>query len=92
MHRRCIDRLDKTAEKYGIPQVNWNVRNEDFLTKQQEGIYDFIIGNPPYITYHDMNEMQREFHIFLPSCLTCLYIVLCIFHLSHMHKYLSEDC
>ena len=69
--RRCIDRLDKTAEKYGITQVNWNVRNEDFLTKQQEGIYDFIIGNPPYITYHDMNEMQRE--LLKKKYRTCAY-------------------
>lgn len=69
--RRCIDRLDKTAEKYGITQVNWNVRNEDFLTQQQEGMYDFIIGNPPYITYHDMNEMQRE--LLKKKYRTCAY-------------------
>ena len=56
----CIQRLDKLAEENGLSKINWNISNADFL-KQPEGKYDYIIGNPPYITYHDLDQEDREF-------------------------------
>lgn len=56
--RICINKLDKIAKKMGFQQVKWNIRNKDFL-KQPIEKYDYIIGNPPYITYHDLSESDR---------------------------------
>lgn len=56
----CIERLNKIANELGISEINWNIRNKDFL-KQENDSYDFIIGNPPYITYHDLETGDREY-------------------------------
>lgn len=56
--RFCRNRLDKLAYQYGITNVDWDLRNRDFL-KDSIAQVDFIIGNPPYITYHDLQEEER---------------------------------
>lgn len=58
---RCKERLDHLVRSYGVEGVQWNIQNKDFLKVSDEGTFDYIIGNPPYITYHDMDEDQREF-------------------------------
>ena len=55
----CIARLNELVSKEGLPGVKWNIKNADFL-KSEESDADFIIGNPPYITYHDLTEDERE--------------------------------
>lgn len=55
----CILRLSKVAEQYGFYNVNWKIINNDYLKADIEK-YDIIVGNPPYITYHDMTEEQRK--------------------------------
>ncbi|MDD3416279.1 MAG: Eco57I restriction-modification methylase domain-containing protein [Lachnospiraceae bacterium] len=54
----CRIKLDKIARKMGFEHVKWNIQNKDFL-KQPIEKYDYIIGNPPYITYHDLSESDR---------------------------------
>lgn len=58
---KCKNRLNKLAASYGIEGIEWNIKNNDFLKEEVQNRYDFIIGNPPYITYHDMDDSQREF-------------------------------
>ena len=58
---KCKNRLNKLAASYGIEGIEWNIKNNDFLKEDVQNRYDFIIGNPPYITYHDMDDSQREF-------------------------------
>lgn len=55
----CIDNLNRILEEYGIGEVKWHVNYCDYLKLKTEK-YDYIIGNPPYITYHDMDETQRK--------------------------------
>lgn len=50
----CIEKLDAIAEKYKISQIKWDIRCEDFLKSEKVEIFDFIIGNPPYIAYPDL--------------------------------------
>lgn len=54
----CKNRLNETVKKYGIISVTWNIYKKDYL-QINDILFDFIIGNPPYITYHDLNEKQR---------------------------------
>lgn len=57
--KKCKKRLDYIARKYGIIGVKWNLFQRDALTFK-ENDYSFVIGNPPYITYHDLSLMTRE--------------------------------
>lgn len=56
----CIDNLNQVLKKYGIGKVRWNVQHNDYL-KLIDKKFDYVIGNPPYITYHDMDENQRKY-------------------------------
>ncbi|MBR1390986.1 MAG: SAM-dependent methyltransferase [Lachnospiraceae bacterium] len=58
--KECIRRLNKLTKKMGLSQVHWNINNKDFLRQPREK-YDYIIGNPPYITYHDIHEIDRKY-------------------------------
>lgn len=56
----CIKNLDALAAEYGLFGIHWNICQQDYL-KCTPGCYDYIIGNPPYITYHDLSKEQRAF-------------------------------
>lgn len=55
----CKRRLTYTAKEFGISGVKWNLLNQDALDYNVCD-YDFVIGNPPYITYHDLAIHERE--------------------------------
>ena len=57
----CIDNLNRVAQKYNIDCVKWNIAQNDFLKSSIIEKFDFIIGNPPYITYSDLNKTTRSF-------------------------------
>ncbi len=38
------------------------IRDSDFLTDEQEGTYDFIVGNPPYVPITELSERERQHH------------------------------
>lgn len=58
---KCKKRLDELASEYGINDVIWNIYEGDVLRKDIKGVFDFVIGNPPYINYHDLDETERKF-------------------------------
>ena len=55
---KCVNELDKLALKMHLKDVKWNIKSLDYL-KSAEEQYDYIIGNPPYITYHLLSEEER---------------------------------
>lgn len=56
----CICRLNSLLEEYGIPSVEWSLYNEDALLWECKTKFDLVIGNPPYITYKDIDEDNRK--------------------------------
>lgn len=59
---KCIEYLDRICSVSGIDNVRWNIWNQDFLTYDASEIKaSYVIGNPPYITYHDMTEKERKY-------------------------------
>lgn len=57
----CKKNLNDLCEKYRIFDVNWNIHNEDALKFSYIRKYDFIVGNPPYISYRDLEDANRQY-------------------------------
>ena len=57
----CIGRLDQIANKHKIYNVNWNIFRGDFLKTNTQCVFDFVVGNPPYITYSDLEKEDRTY-------------------------------
>lgn len=58
----CRNRLDKLCMAEGIPKVRWKIYQQDFLKYNFDTVQaSYVIGNPPYITYHDLEEKEREY-------------------------------
>ncbi len=56
----CLMRLNDLISSEKLPEVRWNIKHQDFLKGKEENV-EFIIGNPPYITYHDLTQEERKF-------------------------------
>ncbi|MEL4011647.1 N-6 DNA methylase [Bacillus velezensis] len=57
----CIKNLNNEIERYGIKNVKWQIENKDYLKCKINKKIDFIVGNPPYIMYQDLDLIDREF-------------------------------
>ncbi len=77
-YAKCIDNLNKIAEKHGLKNLNWDIVNGDTLTiDQYNGKMDFVFGNPPYVRVHNLEENYdavKKYH-FAEQGMTDLYIV-----------------
>lgn len=60
-YKICIHNLNIIAEKYGLKRVNWNVYLGDVLTRPFNREFDFVVGNPPYISYRNLEEEVRTY-------------------------------
>lgn len=58
--KTTINRLSEIAAKEGIFDVRWGVQTLDYLETPIKK-FDYIVGNPPYITYHDLTIEQRGY-------------------------------
>lgn len=56
-----INKLDCLTDNYSLPRVKWSIKNADFLKYTCDIKYDYIIGNPPYITYSDIDDENKVF-------------------------------
>ena len=59
LYNQAIERLNNLTDEFDIPKVNWRLYNVDALFWQTDLLFDFIIGNPPYVSYKDINENNR---------------------------------
>ncbi|WP_208606809.1 Eco57I restriction-modification methylase domain-containing protein [Paenibacillus polysaccharolyticus] len=58
---KCLANLDEMASSFGILNVNWKILNLDFLKQNFDGQFDYVIGNPPYINYRELNDETRAY-------------------------------
>ena len=56
-----IEQLNKIVEREGINNVEWKLFNTDALVWQNEIKFDYIVGNPPYISYRELSTDVRAF-------------------------------
>lgn len=57
MVETCIKNLNNVAQSFGIVDINWNIHNQDGL--YIDGAFDYVVGNPPYISYLDLDQEAR---------------------------------
>lgn len=57
MVEACINNLNKVAGRFKIRDVKWNIHNQDGL--DVEDSFDYVVGNPPYISYLELDESVR---------------------------------
>lgn len=57
----CKKRLNCLVESYNIHDVNWNILEGDFLKENIVDKFDLVIGNPPYVTYKELELSDRKF-------------------------------
>lgn len=59
LHKLCIQSLSKIAEEYGITDVHWNIKRKNALHATKTGKYQFVVGNPPYLAYPELDSKTR---------------------------------
>lgn len=60
LYNNCVAELNSILCLYSIPAVQWNLFNCDALTLDLKISFDYIIGNPPYISYKEMDRDSRS--------------------------------
>lgn len=75
---KCIEKLNKEAEKFNIFNVKWDILCADTLTVNKfNNKMDFVVGNPPYVRVHNLADsynLVKKF-LFSENGMTDLYIV-----------------
>lgn len=58
--QKTKERLDDLALSYGIENISWNISCLNALQQNDENCYDYVVGNPPYISYRTLDTNTRE--------------------------------
>ena len=56
----CICELNDIVNQYDLPAVDWKLFHGNALELDLSIKFDFIIGNPPYISYKEMDIESRK--------------------------------
>ena len=60
-YENCKANLEKVANRYKIKNVAWDIHNQDALAvKTYDGKIDYVVGNPPYVRVHNLQETYDE--------------------------------
>lgn len=60
LYDNCIVELNDILVSYNIPPVDWKLFNNNALTLELGVSFDYVIGNPPYISYKEMDLDSRQ--------------------------------
>lgn len=74
----CLSNLNNTAKAFDIYDVKWDVRNVNSLKeKKYKGKMDYVIGNPPYVRVHNLEDNYDDVKSFsfADNGMTDLYLV-----------------
>ncbi|ULQ60413.1 N-6 DNA methylase [Brucepastera parasyntrophica] len=60
LFRKCRTALNQIIKSYNLPPVKWKLYNKNALEWHPDIYFDYIIGNPPYITYKELDDETRK--------------------------------
>lgn len=60
LFENCVVELNDIANQFGLPPVDWNLFQGNALEIELNTKFDFIVGNPPYISYKEMDAESRK--------------------------------
>ncbi len=60
LYDTCVADLNEILHSYSIPYVDWKLFNVNALTLNFDVSFDYVIGNPPYISYKEMDQDSRK--------------------------------
>lgn len=60
-YEKCIQKLNLVLQKNNIKPVDWKIYNEDYLRWNEKINFHYIVGNPPYITYSELNKKEQRY-------------------------------
>lgn len=58
---KCIQKLNIVLQQNNIKAVDWKIYNEDYLRWSEKIDFQYIVGNPPYITYSELNQKEQNY-------------------------------
>lgn len=60
-YEKCLGNLNDIMRQYNIDSIEWNVFNADYLRWNGAVNFQFIVGNPPYITYSELKKSEQKY-------------------------------
>lgn len=60
-YQKCIDNLNSVLQKNNINSIEWKIFNKDYLRWNSTLQFQFIVGNPPYITYSELKRKEQKY-------------------------------
>lgn len=60
-YEKCIHNLNGVLKHNNIGTVDWKIVNADYLRWNTTIQFQYIVGNPPYITYSELKEEEQIF-------------------------------
>lgn len=65
---RCRASLDDVTQAYDVLPVDWDMKCQNaLLVREYDGKMDFVVGNPPYVRVHNLDDSYGE----VKSCKFC---------------------
>lgn len=87
---KCIVNLNTVAKEFQIENVKWQIFNADTLSFNGLHKFDFIIGNPPYVRLHNLEQGVRDLikskYAFCQTGTTDLYIAFYEFAINNIKE------
>ncbi|MCF0236744.1 MAG: N-6 DNA methylase [Bacteroidaceae bacterium] len=74
----CLFNLSLITQQFGIVGVTWDILNTNALSVSRfQSMMDFVVGNPPYVRVHNLEEDYEEVKsfYFAQDGMTDLYLV-----------------
>ena len=85
----CIANLNNEVKMFGLSNIRWDLVCANTLSVDSyDGKMDFVVGNPPYVRVHNLNESYKKVKEFKFSQkgMTDLYIVFFEISLKMLNK------